>query len=136
MHNKEGSIDWQSLQVLIADDQRLALDTLQDMLAELGITKIYAAKSGVEALKFADAFGDTIRVFICDWNMPGLTGMGLLEKLRGALVSTPFLMVTGRSDVGSIIDAKKSGVTGYILKPFSLAELRDKITKVLTELVE
>jgi two-component system chemotaxis response regulator CheY len=126
-------VDWQGLRVLIADDQQAARDVLQDMLTELGIARIHVAKSGAEALKFADSYGDEIDVFICDWNMPGTTGIGLLEKLRGALISTPFLMVTGRNDVESIIDAKKSGVTGYIVKPFSVDELRNRIAKVIVE---
>jgi two-component system chemotaxis response regulator CheY len=132
MPSKNNSIDWKSLHVLIVDDQKAARDVLRDMLHELGINTIIEAKEGAEALNLTAAHGSQINLVICDWNMPNMTGIELLKQLRGSSATQPFLMVTGRNDLESIMDAKNSGVTGYILKPFSLADLDSKITRVLT----
>jgi two-component system chemotaxis response regulator CheY len=133
MQNKKGNVDWKSLHVLIVDDQKIARDVLRDMLHELGVNTILEAKDGTEALALTEGPGTQVHLLICDWNMPGMTGLELLQKVRGAAGTQPFLMVTGRNDLESIMDAKKFGVTAYILKPFSLADLEDKITRMLAK---
>lgn len=130
---KQQDIDWKNLQVLVVDDQKIARDVLRDMLYDLGISLILEAKDGDEAQKVISDQGKLIDLVVCDWNMPTLPGIELLRQLRAAKSEIPFLMVTGRNDLASVIEAQKSGVTGYILKPFSLADLDDKITRILSK---
>ncbi len=131
---KPGEIDWKNLQILVVDDQKIARDVLRDMLYDLGISLIVEAKDGEEAQKVIADQGKLIDLVVCDWNMPGLSGIDLLKQLRGAQSEIPFLMVSGRNDLASVIEAQKAGVTGYILKPFSLADLDDKITRILSKI--
>ena len=63
--------------------------------------------------------------------MPKMNGVELLRQLRTVDPDVPFLMVTGRSDMESVVEAKSSGVTGYIRKPFSPAELEAKLRILL-----
>jgi len=115
------------LKILIVEDQQDARAMLRNMLSELGITQIFESSDGREALRFMDSAFDFVNLVICDWNMPGLTGVEFLRQLRTVDADVPFLMVTGRSDMNSVVEAKAAGVTGYIRKPFSLRELEAKL---------
>jgi two-component system chemotaxis response regulator CheY len=119
------------LKVLIVEDQAEARAMLRNMLAELGITQIFEAPDGREAMNFIDSAFDFINLIICDWNMPGMSGVELLRQLRTVDPSLPFLMVTGRSDMESVVEAKSSGVTAYIRKPFSPKQLEAKLRIIL-----
>ncbi len=60
-----------------------------------------------------------------------MSGVELLRKVRDVDPSLPFLMVTGRSDKESVVEAKSSGVTAYIRKPFSPKQLEAKLRIIL-----
>ncbi|MGH1402884.1 MAG: response regulator [Alphaproteobacteria bacterium] len=115
------------LKILVVDDQQDARALVRNMMAEVGITQIFEAPDGRQALAFIDAAFDFVDIIVCDWNMPSMTGVELLRQLRTVDPDMPFLMVTGRGDMDSVVEAKSSGVTGYIKKPFSPAQLEAKL---------
>lgn len=121
-----------NLRVLIVDDQQDARAMLRNMLLEIGVTQIFESPDGKSAMQFMDTAFDFIDIVICDWNMPNMTGVELLRQLRSADPSFPFLMITGRADKSSVIEAKASGVTAYITKPFSSAQLEAKL-RIITQ---
>lgn len=132
MSKSEDSI--KSLKVLVVDDQIEIRTMLRGMLSELGITQIFEATDGKEAMVFTDNAMDMIDVVICDWNMPKLSGIDLLRQMRSVYPDVPFLMITGRSDVESVSMAKASGVTAYIRKPFSPAHLEVKLRVIKSKM--
>ncbi|HRK97887.1 MAG TPA: response regulator [Alphaproteobacteria bacterium] len=132
MSKSEDSI--KSLKVLVVDDQIEIRTMLRGMLSELGITQIFEAADGKEAMVFTDNAMDMIDVVICDWNMPKLSGIDLLRQMRSVYPDVPFLMITGRSDVESVSMAKASGVTAYIRKPFSPAHLEVKLRVIKSKM--
>ena len=115
------------LKVLVVEDQSEARAMMKQMMLEMGITQIFEASDGREALSFIDSAYDFIDMVICDWNMPAMTGMELLRQLRTVDPDLPFLMVTGRGDKDSVVEAKSSGVSAYIRKPFSPLQLEAKL---------
>ena len=115
------------LKVLIVEDQSDARVMLHNMLVELGVTQVFQANNGKEAMAFLDAGVEFIDLIICDWNMPEMSGMDLLRQFRTVEPDMPFLMITGRADMDSVVEAKSCGVTGYIRKPFSQTELEAKL---------
>ncbi len=119
------------LKVLIVDDQDDARALVRNMLTEMGIHQIFDAPDGRQALSFIDAAFDFVDFVVCDWNMPGMSGVELLRQLRTVDPDIPFLMVTGRGDMDSVIEAKSSGVTGYIRKPFSPAQFEAKVRIIM-----
>ena len=121
------------LKVLLVEDQTEARAMMRNMLGELGITQIFEAGNGNEAFIFVDSAFEMIDFIVCDWNMPGMTGVELLRQVRTVDDSIPFLMVTGRGDMESVVEAKSSGVTGYVKKPFSLVQLEAKIRIILAK---
>lgn len=123
--------DFSELKILLVEDQAEARSMLKNMLMELGVTQVFEAPNGREALKFIDSAMDLISLIICDWNMPTMTGVEFLRQLRTVYPDVPFLMITGRSDLESVVEAKSSGVTGYIRKPFSVLQLETKLRVIL-----
>ncbi len=119
------------IKVLVVEDQSEARSMLRNMLLELGINQVFESNDGREALTFIDSAFDFVDVIICDWNMPNMNGVELLRQLRSVDPDIPFLMVTGRSDMESVIEAKSSGVTAYISKPFSPQQLEAKLRIII-----
>lgn len=123
----EGGTSLSDLKVLIVEDQAEARQMMRQMMIEMGITQMFEASDGREALSFVDSAYDFIDMIICDWNMPEMSGVEFLRQLRTVDSEMPFLMVTGRGDKDSVIEAKGSGVSGYIRKPFSPVQLEAKL---------
>ena len=69
---------------------------------------------------------------VTDWNMPGMTGIDLLKKVREdeRLRTLPVLMVTAEAKREQIVMAAQAGVNGYVVKPFTAAVLKEKIDKI------
>lgn len=122
------------LKILVVDDQLEVRAMIRNMLTELGITQIFEASDGKEAMIFTDSAMDMIDIVICDWNMPKMSGIDLLKQMRSVYPEVPFLMITGRSDVESVSIAKSSGVTAYIRKPFSPAHLEIKLRVIKSKM--
>ncbi len=120
-------LDLQRLNVLIVEDNARTLKLIQVVLKDMGVGQAFTARDGREAQMFLDGAGDLINLIICDWNMPRMTGLDLLKQVRMTYPEMPFLMVTARGTIDSVMAAKKSGVSAYVVKPFSPAELEQKV---------
>lgn len=120
-------VNFETLKALIVDDQEDSRELLKDMLTQIGLADISESSDGKEALKRLDEEDKFFDIVICDWNMPTMTGVELLRQIRTVHPDMPFLMVTGRQDMGSVVEAKESGVTAYIGKPFTIEQLEAKI---------
>jgi two-component system chemotaxis response regulator CheY len=70
---------------------------------------------------------------ITDWNMPGMAGLDLLKAVRAdaRLAKLPVLMLTAEAKREQIIEAAQAGVSGYVIKPFTVQTLKEKIDKIL-----
>jgi two-component system, chemotaxis family, chemotaxis protein CheY len=64
-----------------------------------------------------------------------MTGLDLLRYVRTGLVQTSFILMTAEARVEDVIVAKKAGVNGFIVKPYSAATMKAKIDAVLAESV-
>ncbi|MGQ9831630.1 MAG: response regulator [Thermochromatium sp.] len=72
-------------------------------------------------------------LLICDWNMPGMTGLDVLLAVRAdpKLRDLPVLMVTAEQSAQQVSDAIQAGVTSYLVKPFLPSTLKLHIHKCL-----
>jgi two-component system chemotaxis response regulator CheY len=118
-----GSIDITDLTVLIVDDEATVTRLAKTMLTDLNVAQVFVANDGREALDFLGLFEEDIDVIVCDWNMPRMSGFELLQQVRTVDPNMPFVMLTGRNDMDSIVAARDQKVSSYLLKPFSQEQL-------------
>ena len=116
-----------ALKVLVVEDNLQARTMIRMMCKELGISQVFTANDGKEALDFLGSCDDLVNIIICDWKMPRMTGIELLQQVRTVDLDVPFLMLTGLANVDSVVAARESGVSGYLRKPFSAEQLEQKI---------
>ena len=117
------SIDITDLTVLIVDDEATVTRLAKTMLTDLDVAQVFVANDGREALDFLGLFEEDIDVIVCDWNMPRMSGFELLQQVRTVDPHMPFVMLTGRNDMDSIVAARDQKVSSYLLKPFSQEQL-------------
>jgi len=119
-----------SMPVLVVDDYGAMIDVIRGQLRQLGFVDVDEACSGAEALTkmCVRRYG----LILSDWHLEPITGLDLLTAIRGdaSLKQTPFIMVTGESRSENVVAAKKAGVNGYIVKPFTAEMLKIKIESV------
>jgi DNA-binding response OmpR family regulator len=116
--------------ILVVDDEPNIVQTLQDRL-EMNEYEVFTAGNGREGLKrFED---ERPHVILLDVIMPIMDGHEMLEVLRkqprGQDVSV--IMLTARSQTQDIARANACGIDDYIVKPFDLSELLEKIESVV-----
>jgi len=112
-----------TIKVLVIDDVEYMRAIIITMLENLGLTNITQANNGKEALDLIKS--QSFSVVLCDWNMPELDGISLLKiiKLSHSTTTLPFIMVTTNQKVDDVKECITSGVSGFLLKPFSLESL-------------
>lgn len=111
------------MKILIADDDPQMLRALRITLGARGY-EVVTASDGREAL---DAAISTHPDFVViDLGMPGLTGLEVIEALRG-WTQVPILVVSGRSESWDKVEALDAGADDYVTKPFSADELLARI---------
>lgn len=116
--------------ILVVDDFSTMRRIVKATLKQLGYERIVEAEGGEEAQKIIK--DDQIDLIICDWNMPGMSGLDLLKWIRATdgFKDVPFLMVTAEAKRQNILSAIQAGVTNYVVKPFSKQVLAEKIKAI------
>ena len=117
--------------VMVVDDSRIMRNTVKGVFAGMGIEcEFVEANDGEEALLQMEM--NSIDLILLDWNMPKLSGIDFLKKVREIekYKSLPIIMVTSEIAKFNVIEALKNGATDYITKPINLDLFKDKITKL------
>jgi two-component system chemotaxis response regulator CheY len=119
-----------AIKVLIVDDQMSMRSLVRNGLQQLGMVEISEAGDGEDGLR--SLMTKPVNLVITDYNMPKLDGLGLLRALRAhaPLKGTAVIMLTGRADRELVQRAVQFGVNNYLAKPFTVAQLKEKIEGV------
>lgn len=121
----------QALQVYIVDDDDDVRDAVAGMLASEGM----AVVSFASAERFLQDFDPTnCGCIVLDVRMPGISGLDLLEQLKG-VHDIPVVMLTGHADVPLAIRAFRSGAIDFVEKPFDEDDLINRIRKAIARRV-
>jgi two-component system, chemotaxis family, chemotaxis protein CheY len=119
-----------NMRVLVVDDFSTMRRIIKNILRQLGFNNIVEADDGTTAWEVLNK--DRIEFVVSDWNMPKMTGIELLRKVRSSeeFADMPFLMVTAEAQQENIIEAVQAKVSNYIVKPFTAETLGQKIDKI------
>ena len=119
-----------TMSCLVVDDQQTIRSLVRSGLQELGFKAIREAVDGEAGLR--QMLNRPINLVISDYNMPKQDGLGLLRAVRShpPIQKTAFIMLTGRADKELVQRAVQFGVNNYLVKPFTVATLREKIEAV------
>lgn len=118
------------MSILVVDDFSTMRRIIKGLLQDLGFSNITEADDGLTALSLLKA--GNFDLLITDWNMPGMQGVELLRQVRAdeRMKKLPVLMLTAEATRAQIVAAAQAGVSGYVIKPFTAATLREKIDKI------
>ncbi len=118
-------------EILVVDDQSVIRTLMKNQLRAMGYTHICEAADGRMAFEIMKS--RVISLVISDWNMPHMNGYELLKAVRrdADLTGTPFIMISGDANPQEINKAIQLKVNQFILKPFTLKILEEKINQAV-----
>jgi two-component system chemotaxis response regulator CheY len=123
-----------SLTVLVAEDNANLRKVLVTIATKSGFAAVLEAENGQQAWERVQQ--GQVGLVLTDWNMPVLTGLDLVKKIRSAqppVRDIPVLMITAYDTKNSVVAAGKQGVDAYIIKPFSVQTVLDKIEEAIAK---
>jgi two-component system, chemotaxis family, chemotaxis protein CheY len=128
------SILFPNSKFLVVDDFTSMRRIIRNILKEIGYLYVEEAENGLVAqnrLQTTD-----FDFIICDWNMPVMDGLSLLNAVRARdeTKHIPVLMVTAEAKKENIVAAAQAGANGYVVKPFTSLTLSDKVNTIFEQM--
>ncbi|TWI65203.1 two-component system chemotaxis response regulator CheY [Pseudoduganella lurida] len=122
------------MKVLVVDDDVVSRMMLMHLIDSSGRYEIVEAEDGAEAWAQLQG-GLRPAICFCDLRMPRLSGIELLQHVRGnaALAALPFVLVSSASDGATLDQARQAGVSGYLVKPFEPAQVRAQLAALIPQ---
>lgn len=121
------------MDVLIVDDSAAIRKILQRVLrqTDLPLGKIEEAGDGTEAVEILK--NRTFGLILSDINMPQMDGLQLLTRIKEMphLKRVPVIMITTEGGHGKVMEAVQLGAAGYVRKPFTADQIKEKLSGVL-----
>jgi two-component system chemotaxis response regulator CheY len=122
-----------ALDVLIVDDSAAIRKILHRVLLETNLVlgHVHEANDGKEALERLRT--ESVGLVLSDINMPNMDGLEFLKamKLNPAWKNVPVMMVTTEGSQDRVLEALKLGAAGYVKKPFTPDQIKDKLAELL-----
>ncbi|MFO1118418.1 MAG: response regulator [Beijerinckiaceae bacterium] len=126
-----------SVLILVVDDEPDVPDLFRQQFRRDLRAQRFAmdfAGSAADALKrVADHAGQSLILGLSDINMPGMTGLEMLPKVRAMRPDVPVIMITAYGDPETRRRATEGGAAGLLTKPIDFASLRQEIDTRLAE---
>jgi len=109
--------------------RKIVLRTLK--MAEVEFDEVLEAGDGVEALAILRT--SQVNLIMCDINMPNMSGLELLVKIKEEKLAqgVPIVMVTTEGSEPQVREAILAGARGYIRKPFTLDHIKNNVKPLL-----
>jgi len=115
--------------ILILDDMSTMRKVVTKTLKEIGFTDIQEAADGNLGWDVLQASSPPVQLVISDWNMPNCSGLELLKRVRAdaRYKKLPFVLLTAEAEASQVKEALMSGVSNYIVKPFTADVIKMKL---------
>jgi len=117
------------VRLLIVDDDQVLRGDMAEFFRRAG-HQVSDCGTAEDALEFTDR--KTFDVIILDMVIPGMSGLELLEKLKGRGCDSQIVMLTGEGSIETAVEAMKKGACEYLTKPIRLRELERLVLKANT----
>lgn len=117
--------------VLVVDDAREIREFLKEYILDPGGYEVLTASDGLEGLQLA--FSERPDLLIVDFQMPNMSGLELLRRLRLRKIEIPSILITAHGSEQVAIKALRLGVRDYVIKPFVVEEMLEAIERALRE---
>jgi len=121
--------------VLIIDDESSIVNLCKRIIGNMNLSCSTAAtaEEGLRALE-----KNRYSLILLDMDLPGMSGMEMLEKVRILYPKIQVVIITGKATVENAVEAMKKGACDYVTKPFEIDELRIPVNRALEkyELIE
>jgi CheY-like chemotaxis protein len=123
-----GTLNRQTLKVLVVDDDAFQLDLISEILKSLGVHDITTASSGAQALDRLGANPERFDLMLLDLLMPGMDGFQFMDSAARAGFSGGLIIVSGQRDevlhaAAMVAKLQRFRVLGSVNKPVSRADL-------------
>ncbi len=115
------------VKVMVVDDHPMWRDAVARDLAAAGFAVVATAGDGPQAVRRARAAGPD--VLVLDLNLPGLPGVQVCQEVVGAQPGVRVLVLSASGEHADVLEAVKSGATGYLVKSASTEELIDAVER-------
>lgn len=113
--------------IFVDDDPHIRQAIAQTLtLEELPVACFEDAPSGLE--KITPEYGGVV---LCDYNMPGMDGLEMLDRIRAVDEAIPVIILTGQGDISTAVTAMQQGAYDFIEKPFDHDELLELLRHAL-----
>jgi PAS domain S-box-containing protein len=116
--------------ILFIDDEEILVETARPMLERLGY-RVTATTDAIEALEQFRAQPHAFDLVITDQTMPQLSGEKLAVELLRIRPDLPVILCTGYSEMIREEDSRALGIRDFIMKPFSIGEIAERIHNAL-----
>ncbi len=119
-----------TIRILIVDDSDLQAKAVAKLFVQIGCKNVALCSDPFQVIPILKQ-GQTDIVF-CDWNMPGCTGVEIFREIKKEpdLNAIPFVVLTANNQKEHVIQALRSGIKEYIVKPATKEILRTKLALV------
>lgn len=121
--------------ILIVDDLEVMRKILISTYQKMGYQDLHEAESGKLALgKIQEAYKSVrpFKLIVCDWSMSDMNGVELLKLIKAddKAKTIPVIMIFSEAEQQHVAAAVKAGVTNFLMKPFSMNVLEEKMAKI------
>ncbi|MGD9654686.1 MAG: response regulator [Sulfuricurvum sp.] len=116
------------LKVLVVDDSLIMRRNISKTVEALGHKVVHEAKDGLEAVSLYERLQPDL--VMMDITMPEMDGISAVKAIIGLNKEAKIVMVTAHGQGDMVVQAIRSGASGYLLKPLSIVKLRESIRKI------
>jgi DNA-binding response OmpR family regulator len=118
-----------SIKVLVIDDNKELTNIIERYLEPRGF-EVISAHTVEESMNIIER-EERIDVILLDLMLPDMHGLEFLKMIREHEKNVAIIVITGLKDLNTVIEVMKAGADDYLVKPFRLGELEEKINEIL-----
>lgn len=122
------------IRTLIVDDSSVMRKIVERALRQAGLETlvVHEAGSGAEGIEVLKK--EKVDIILSDINMPVMDGLEFLRQLKsqGLAAGVPVIMITTESSEEHVKQAIQAGAVGYIRKPFTAEQVKERVLPLLT----